>query len=767
MKFKKQNTTLGLDVGQSYARLVKLKRSGKKFTVERAEELDIVAEGILDEAELFSESGIGKWLKEKKLDNQPICFGLPQYLCTTRNINDFKANAKQEQLEQMVQFETTQLAGLSEETFISDYQKMTPAYGIEAPIIIGFGREAGSNEMAEKCSKIPVKLSDLAMGSFALANAFCYLHPEELDSDTIQVIIDLGTENSTIVIMAHGNVVYTGSLMFGGKRFTQVLAATMECTEAEAEKLKQNYVPDWNDNESPYIFATRQLETELRTSIDNWRSGEIQALADLEISKMWLCGGAARTIGLAEHLQRIYGCPVELLGPSINRPAKSPKKDAPTKLKLDKTAETPSADQEKMQPQPAEPETPAVPDDAAPKELAPESPQTEDHDEIPEGISNIFSSMKIKVNLPSDDDSSDSTAETKDTSDGETSTESLELPRIKVTLPVQEEVAPAEPPIEPIPSSKPTIDLSQTPKPKVKATSSLDIAPEFTLAFGLALQTTGNAAYPISLAPLLRRWQIQREDRLRYLILAAFFLLATIAGSMIAADLWLNTHIEDLNEGMDELHECDKLVPKLDDAIAQIEYQQKLLLPFVELGGRVNTFSKALTVINESKGPRDWCFYFADQYSYAEHNVPPQKEESKRTEKTPRGGDMFGSPFEPQPEKKVDLKDEQKVVLDTMPLITYMVMAGYTPVENNKRYAGVVQLQNKLRSSGFFNDQVDTMEVDWQGNGINLETGWNQYLRSQKSQLGEFTEFKLTLPLAKKQVDIPPPKEQPKKNKKK
>ena len=43
MKFRQQNTTLGLDVGQSYARLVKLKRAGKKFTVERAEELNITA----------------------------------------------------------------------------------------------------------------------------------------------------------------------------------------------------------------------------------------------------------------------------------------------------------------------------------------------------------------------------------------------------------------------------------------------------------------------------------------------------------------------------------------------------------------------------------------------------------------------------------------------------------------------------------------------------------------------------------------------------
>ncbi len=787
MKFRQQNTTLGLDVGQSYARLVQLKRSGKKFTIERAEELNIEAEGILDEEELYSESGLGKWLKEKKLDTLPICLGLPQYLCTTRNVNDFMANAKQEQFEQMVQFETTQLAGLSEETFLSDYQRMSPAYGIEAPIIIGFGRETGSDELAAKCAKIPIHLADLAMGSFALANAFCYLHPEELSSETPQVIIDLGTENSTIVIMVHGNVVYTGSMMFGGKRFTQVLAATMECSEAEAEKLKQDYVPDWDDNESPYIFATRQLETELRTSIENWRSGEIEALSELTISKMWLCGGAARTIGLAEHLERIYGCPVELLGPTIVKKQKSSKDKEPANskpAKQEKTADTkknPEKD-EVQKPQNAlelQPEAPAQDDNAATHTAISES-----QDGVPEGLSNIFSSMKIKVHVPSQDNEDETLTEVSGTSDGDGNSGEQSTPdtiklvpnKIKVTMPLSEDDAAIQddsptivPPDEEASQIAPKINLEKRQKPIVKATSSPDIAPEFTLAFGLALQTTGNAAYPISLAPRLRRWQIQREERLKYLVLAVFFLFATIAGSMLFADYWLGSHIEELNEGMDELRECDKVVPKLDSAMAQIEHQQKLLLPFVELGSRSKTFMQALTVINEAKGPNDWCFYFADQYSYAEQNEAKAEEPLLRESK-PKMGDMFSVPTTPQPEKKPDIKDEQKVVLDTMPLLTSLVMAGFTPVVNNKRYAGVVQLQGKLRASKFFTEQVDTIVEEWQGNGINLETGWNQYLKNQKKQhgeIGDFTEFKLSLPLAQKQVVIPETKAQPQRTKKK
>ena len=140
MKFKSQNKTVGLDVGQSCARLVVLERKGRRLVITRAEEFSILGEGILDEQELYSETGLGKWLKEKKLDKEKLTLGLPQYLCTTRIVNDFALNVKQEAMEQMVNYETMQLAGLSEDTFLSDYQSMTPAYGIANPVLIGFCR---------------------------------------------------------------------------------------------------------------------------------------------------------------------------------------------------------------------------------------------------------------------------------------------------------------------------------------------------------------------------------------------------------------------------------------------------------------------------------------------------------------------------------------------------------------------------------------------------------------------------------------------------
>ncbi|MBQ9367734.1 MAG: pilus assembly protein PilM [Victivallales bacterium] len=619
MKFKRQNKTFGLDVGQNASRLVVLERKGQRMVVTRAEEFNIAMEGILDDTELYSDSGLGKWLKELKLEKAKFTLGLPQYLCTTRIVNDFAPNAKQEAMEQMVNYETMQLAGLSEDTFLSDYQTMPPAFEVPNPVIIGFCREMLSNEMYDKADKVPMEIDDLTMDAMALVNCFSYLHPEANVVDALQLLIDIGMENSTIVIMAHGNVLYTGSLMFGAKRFTQVLAVVENCSEEEAELKKPGYVPNWDDEDSPFLLAARQLEQELRTAIENWRAGERESLANEMVSHIWLSGGGAKTIGLDEYLKRTYGCLVEVYGPTI-------------------------------------PATEAKPIDSAP--------------------------------------------------------------------------APAE-------------------------------DPAFATAFGLALQTSGDAAISLSLAPSFIRWKRRKLDRLKYLRTAAVLFFITLFASIVYADCWLTNKMAELNDGMDELRKCDQLVPKLDTALEQIEYQQRMLLPFVEMGGRSKVFLKTIENVQNAMEPGEFCFYFADEFSY--RDLQKEKQEEPQPEARPAPTDMFGTPaLQPEP---VEAVDKNRVNIQTMPLLTSMIIGGFTPVTNNKRYAGVVRLQGKLRENpAFIDDKVDTVVEEWQGRGLHASLGWNQFLKPQRATIGEYTEYKLVLPLAEKLVDIP--KVAPKPNKK-
>lgn len=315
MRITRHTTGIGLDVGQTTVKALRLERRGKAIVLSGHALLDIREEGLLDESEL--DANIATWLQEKlACRKQPLCVALPQYLATTQ-ISDFSAGVKAGELAKMVHYETLHLAGLSEATFIYDYQPMAAAFGRNNPVLIGICRETTVDEFAERYADIGPRLDDMAMSGLAAVNALIHLRPEEASAQAPRLVLDIGHENSTVAVLAGGEVLYVGSLMFGSLRFTQVLAHALGCTEAEAESRKKSLTSDSVNDEQSLLLAMRQLEAELRTAIDHWRGGEQSELQDALIERIWLCGGGAQLPGLTRHLSRTYGCEVALFGPEI------------------------------------------------------------------------------------------------------------------------------------------------------------------------------------------------------------------------------------------------------------------------------------------------------------------------------------------------------------------------------------------------------------------------------------------------------------------
>lgn len=312
MQWKNDHIALGLDVGQTAVKAVLLSRSrkGKGGFRVRCEQLSLWEEGILDEGELYST--LATWLQEKKLVGISTCVGLPQYL-TTPQICDFPPGIEGELLDKMVRDETTHLSGLSDERFVYDYQVLPPAFGRNNPALIGICRETVVQEQYARLADIKVNVQDMAMNGLAMVNAFFYLHPRERENGKLQLLLDLGTENSTLAIVARGQVLHVSSLMFGSRRITKALAQEFGCTENEAELRKKTYQAAWGDPDCPLLPVLKQLEKELNSALEHWRQSEPEN-GKLPILKLWLTGGGAQLWGLNAHLIRTYGCQVGLFG---------------------------------------------------------------------------------------------------------------------------------------------------------------------------------------------------------------------------------------------------------------------------------------------------------------------------------------------------------------------------------------------------------------------------------------------------------------------
>ncbi|MBR0459003.1 MAG: pilus assembly protein PilM [Victivallales bacterium] len=621
MRFKPSKQAFGLDIGQATVKVVGLSRKGKSVVVSCLETMNVAKEGILDELELYSEKGLVKWLSDKGLMKHRFCLALPQYMCTTQ-VSDFAPGAKDDELANMVHYETMQLAGLSEEAFLSDYDQMQPGFGRNNPVLIGVCREKSVEENCARVSELGISLHDVGMSGIAAANAFYQLHPEAVEDQTPQLLLDLGVENSTAVILAGGNILYTGSLMFGAKRFTQAIAVAAGVSETEAENMKPDYEADWEGEDSPILLVARQLESELKITVDHWRASENSELNQELVSHIWLCGGGASTKGLAEHLARTYGCPVTPFGPSMS------------------------------------------------------------------------------------------------------------------TAPVEGQIS--------------------VPRP----------IPEYTIAYGLALQSLGEARFAISLAPEMLRWQRHKEDRFPYLVATTVVIFTLIATAMLVADFWLTQATETLETGMSELTLCTQTVPKLDAAREQIAYQQKLILPIVELGSRAKLFTRTIEEVSKALGKGDWCVYITDEFSHVDYgNI--QKETERKPERPAGPASMFGG-LQPTEETTDPATGSNNIDVATMPLLRTMIIGGFTPVPGNKRFESVLAIQNRLNACGLF-QRVDWLDENTESSGREQQImqPWSAYLRSQRFLFGEHTDFKLKLPFQTTSVKPPPPEAVKKKKSKK
>jgi type IV pilus assembly protein PilM len=303
---------LGLDLGSACFKSVVLGlRDGRPVMV-RQNCLGLRAQGILNEADLYAAAA--DWLQRTECAGLPTAVGLPQYLSTTQLL-DFPAGTGEAGLDEMVAFETRQLAGLSDEEFIHDYHVLPAGFGRRNPVLIGICRESVIRERMTALQQAGVAVPHLAMNGIAAVNSLLHLHREALGGQQPVLLVDLGQENSTAVILAAEQPLFVGSLLFGAEKLVKAVMAREDLKEAAAEAYLAALDLLEESSRSALVQAVRKLVAEIEDAVSHWRAQERQELNEVPLSGIWLCGGAAKLKGLAPYLSEALHCPVNVFGP--------------------------------------------------------------------------------------------------------------------------------------------------------------------------------------------------------------------------------------------------------------------------------------------------------------------------------------------------------------------------------------------------------------------------------------------------------------------
>lgn len=311
--FSGQTQYLGLDIGSSGPKAVVLRRRGKVVDLAAAEKLDIAEEGILTEKELYQ--SVRDWLQSRGWDKSPLVLGVPQYLSTTL-VSDFPV-AQATALSGVVEYEARQLASLSDEVFVHDYQPLPAGCGRQRPVLIGLCREQTLRERLRLCTEAGLRHDGLAMTGLAMVNTYCWCHPEAARSPRPVLLLDLGKDNSTAVVFAGGQPLFVGSLLFSAERFQQAMAARPGASKYDEKPSPERMNLSDEAPHSALLGAARQLETEIHNAVEHWRNQEQAEMASVPIEQVYLCGGGSQLGGLDAWLADRLESRVDVFGPLV------------------------------------------------------------------------------------------------------------------------------------------------------------------------------------------------------------------------------------------------------------------------------------------------------------------------------------------------------------------------------------------------------------------------------------------------------------------
>ncbi len=314
MLLKRNNEALGLDIGSYATKAVYLKRQGNHAVICGADILSTSEEGILNESELLQ--SVKQWMEKHGWGTLNTSHAIPQYLVTTM-LRSFPVTGKVGALDSMVAYEIGQVAGLTDESIIHDYCQLERDAKGNANVLIGMCRENVVREKLAVLDSAGLKTETLAIGGMAVANAFLELNQNVLHDSKIRLVIDLGYENSTAVVLCGTQPLFTGVLMFSGSKFEQACAGDDRPASLRVKNVKEINLAD-EIGHSTILLAAHLLENEIHGIVETWRAQAPDELSKAIVEEVHLCGGTSLINGLDKWLAERLETPVKLFGPEID-----------------------------------------------------------------------------------------------------------------------------------------------------------------------------------------------------------------------------------------------------------------------------------------------------------------------------------------------------------------------------------------------------------------------------------------------------------------
>ncbi len=303
-KFSKEKVSVGVDIGTSSIKIVKLKLSNE--TTE-----------LCDFNQIPVSSGLDAAIKElAQLENiKNVNISVSGHSTIIRYVNFSKMSP--EELTQALQFEAQKLIPFAINDINLDNYILKPDLpDNKMLLLLAAVKKEFLNQRLKLLETAGIRVNIVDIDSLALVNAFNFNQSKESDAlkNKTVALLNIGASISNLSLLENFLPCLSRDIKTAGNHFTKKIIDTLGVDLPTAEGIKIN--PD-NEQSAKISVALEQvitsLATEVRTSFDYYESQ-----CSSTVSKIYISGGGSLLKGLKESLGSMLDIEVAYWDPFAN-----------------------------------------------------------------------------------------------------------------------------------------------------------------------------------------------------------------------------------------------------------------------------------------------------------------------------------------------------------------------------------------------------------------------------------------------------------------
>lgn len=310
----------GLDLSDLSIKVLQLERNGDREGVRSYSCADIPS-GIIEDGRIVYKEKVVEIIKAavsaaapKKITTRKVICSLPESKAFIRIITIPKM--KEEEAMEAVKWEMEATIPLPIDRVYFDWQFLENSGGNKQNILtVAVSREV-VDDCTEVLSKAGLEVYGMEVESLASARS---LVKEKEDKDSSCLIVDLGAQRTSFIMIVKGAVYFTSSIPFSSENINNIIAKTVGVTLKEAEKIKLRYGLGDIKNDPSLFHAMKplleNLVVEIQKTLDFYND---ISQKNSQISGIILCGGGANLKGLVPYLTRRLAKEISIGDPWIN-----------------------------------------------------------------------------------------------------------------------------------------------------------------------------------------------------------------------------------------------------------------------------------------------------------------------------------------------------------------------------------------------------------------------------------------------------------------